>query len=105
MFKLLEGIRVIEYAVLINGGSIGMVLGELGADVVKLELPGRGDYIRDFLGQIAPHCSPAHLQMNKNKRSLALDVTQPEGRDLFFRLLQTADIFVDGFTPGVCDRL
>lgn len=102
MFKLLEGIRVLEAAVLFNGDNVGMLLGDLGADVIKIESVGRGDYLRDFLGQIVPHCSPAHLQVNKNKRSLELDVRKPEGRAIFFDLLRTADIFVDGFAGDAC---
>lgn len=105
MFGLLKGVRVLESAVLLNGGNVGMLLGDLGADVIKLETVGRGDYLRDMLGQLAPHWSPAHLQLNKNKRSLALDLRSDEGRALFFRLLQTVDIFVDGFAGDASDRL
>lgn len=105
MFKLLQGIRVIESAMLFNGGAVGMHLGDLGADVIKVESPGRGDYLRDFLGQIVPHVSPPHAQINKNKRSIELDVRQPEGRALFFELIRTADIFIDGFRAGACDEM
>ena len=62
--KLLDGVRVIECGVLFNGDRLGQLLGDLGADVVKVESPGVGDYLRDFGGQVAPlHC-PAHLQVN-----------------------------------------
>jgi crotonobetainyl-CoA:carnitine CoA-transferase CaiB-like acyl-CoA transferase len=105
MFKLLEGVRVIECAMLFNGGAVGMHLGDLGADVIKIESPGKGDYLRDFLGQIVPHVSPAHAQTNKNKRSVELDVHTEAGRALFFELIKTADIFVDGFRAGACDEM
>ena len=105
MSDLLRGVRVVECAVLLNGDFIGMVLGDLGADVIKVESPGQGDYLRDMLGQITPHNSPAHVQVNKNKRSLTLDVRTDTGRELFFELLATADVFVDGFLAGTCDRL
>jgi crotonobetainyl-CoA:carnitine CoA-transferase CaiB-like acyl-CoA transferase len=105
MFKLLDGVRVLEAAVLFNGDNVGMLLGDLGADVIKIESVGRGDYLRDFLGQIVPHCSPAHLQVNKNKRSLELDVRKPEGRAIFFDLLKTADIFIDGFAGDACAEM
>jgi crotonobetainyl-CoA:carnitine CoA-transferase CaiB-like acyl-CoA transferase len=77
----------------------------MGADVIKLESPPRGDYIRDFLGQITPHHSPAHVEVNRNKRSVLLDLRDPAALDAAWRLLATADIFVDGNTAGACDRL
>ncbi len=102
---LLDGVRVLESAVLFNGDTVGMLLGDMGADVVKVESPGQGDYLRDMLGQIVPHHSPAHVQVNKNKRSITLDVRVDAGRAVFFDLLRTADVFVDGFTAGATDRL
>ena len=77
----------------------------MGVDVIKVESPGQGDYLRDMLGQIVPHHSPAHLQVNKNKRSMTLDLRREEGRDVFWDLLRTADVFVDGFLAGACDAL
>ena len=100
-----HGIRVVECAVLFNGDTVGMWLGDMGADVIKVESPEQGDYLRDMLGQIVPHHSPAHLQVNKNKRSLTLDLRRDEGRDVFWDLLRTADVFVDGFLAGACDAL
>ncbi len=105
MIKLLEGVKVIECAVLFNGDQTGRILADLGADVIKIESVGVGDYLRDFLGQITPHNSPAHLFVNRGKRSATLDLRSEEGRDVFFRLIATADIFVDGFAGGACDRL
>ena len=105
MLKLLEGVRVIECAVLFNGDQTGRILADLGADVVKVESPGVGDYLREFLGQITPHHSPAHLYVNRGKRSVTLDLRSEEGKEVFFQLIQTADIFVDGFAGGACDRL
>jgi crotonobetainyl-CoA:carnitine CoA-transferase CaiB-like acyl-CoA transferase len=105
MSELLTGVRVVECAVLFNGDTVGMHLGDMGADVIKVESPGQGDYLRDMLGQIVPHHSPAHVQVNKNKRSVTLDLRRAEGLDVFWDLLRTADVFVDGFLAGVCDRL
>ncbi len=105
MSDLLEGVRVVECAVLFNGDTVGMHLADMGADVIKVESPGEGDYLRDMLGQIVPHHSPAHLQVNKNKRSLTLDLRRPEGLAAFWDLLRTADVFVDGFLAGACDKL
>jgi crotonobetainyl-CoA:carnitine CoA-transferase CaiB-like acyl-CoA transferase len=105
MSGLLEGFRVLESASLLNGDHLGMCLADLGADVIKVEAPGSGDYLRDILGQMAPHYSPAHVQLNKGKRSLALNLKTDRGMDLFWRLHATADVFIDGNVPGTCDRL
>jgi crotonobetainyl-CoA:carnitine CoA-transferase CaiB-like acyl-CoA transferase len=105
MIKLLEGVRVLECAVLFNGDQTGRILADLGADVIKVEAPGVGDYLRNFLGQITPHHSPAHLYVNRGKRSVTLNLRAEEGREVFFRLLQDADIFVDGFAGNACDLL
>jgi crotonobetainyl-CoA:carnitine CoA-transferase CaiB-like acyl-CoA transferase len=102
---LLSGIRVLESAQLFNGDTLGVLLADLGADVVKIESPFRGDYLRDFLGQVAPHNSPAHLQVNKNKRSVALDLRKEQGRAVFWRLLSTADVFVDGNAADAMAKL
>ena len=105
MSDLLRGVRVIESAVLLNGDTLGMLLGDLGADVIKVEAPPAGDYLRDILGQIKPRHSPAHLQVNKNKRSIALDLGTGEGREVLWGLLKDTDVFIDGFTAGASDRL
>lgn len=105
MTDLLKGVRVIECGALFNGDRLGQLLGDLGADVIKVESPGVGDYIRDFGGLITPRHSPAHIQVNKNKRSLALDLRKPASLEVFWRLLDSADIFVDGFRAGATDRL
>jgi crotonobetainyl-CoA:carnitine CoA-transferase CaiB-like acyl-CoA transferase len=96
MIQLLEGVRVIESAMLFTGDHLGTLLGDLGADIIKVERPPAGDYIRDFLGQILPRYSPAHVQVNKNKRSVGLDLRQPHALEVFWRLLATADVFIDG---------
>ncbi len=105
MIELLKGVRVIECAVLFNGDQTGRLLGDMGADVIKVEAPGVGDYLRDFLGQVAPHHSPAHMYANRNKRSVTLNLRSDRGRELFFELLKTADIFIDGFTGDACAKL
>ena len=105
MSDLLEGVRVIESAVLLNGDTLGMLLGDLGAEVIKVEAPPAGDYLRDILGQIEPRHSPAHLQVNKNKRSIAIDLRTGEGQQAFWKLLDRADVFIDGSTAGAADGL
>ncbi|MFL6090150.1 MAG: CaiB/BaiF CoA transferase family protein [Aeromicrobium sp.] len=105
MTNLLQGVRVLELAVLLNGDTVGMHLGDLGADVIKVESPPHGDYLRYFLGQVVPGVSVAHAQVNRNKRSVLLDLSNDSDRDQFLELVDTAEIVVDGNLPGVCERL
>jgi crotonobetainyl-CoA:carnitine CoA-transferase CaiB-like acyl-CoA transferase len=92
---LLHGYRVIESSLLLNGATTTMMLADLGADVIKVENPALGDYIR------IPETEYLHLQVNKGKRSLAVDLRTDAGREVFGRLLATADVFV---TNAVADR-
>jgi crotonobetainyl-CoA:carnitine CoA-transferase CaiB-like acyl-CoA transferase len=96
---------VVEYGVLLNGGALGWMLGSLGADVVKVEPPGRGDYIRDIVGTIVPRHSPIHVQYNAHKRSVVLDIKRDRCREVLRRLVSGADVFIDGGVPGAIDRL
>jgi len=105
MIKLLEGIRVVECAVLPTGDHTGRLLGDLGADVIKIEQPGVGDYLRDLGGMLGEHQSALHLYCNRNKRSVTLNLRSDEGRKVFFELLRTADVFVDGFADDACEQL
>ncbi|MFC9789213.1 CaiB/BaiF CoA transferase family protein [Rhodococcus sp. NPDC127528] len=97
---LLYGIRVVESASLLTGATVGMLLADLGADVVKVE-PPHGDLIRWALGQIEPGYSPAHLQLNRNKRAVTADLRTADGVRRFRRLIEDADVLVDGNAPGV----
>jgi formyl-CoA transferase len=92
---LLSGYRVIESSMLLNGAATGMMLVDLGAEVIKVESPAMGDYLR------LPETRHLHLQASKGKRSIALDLKQQGGREVFGRLLQTADVFL---TNAVADR-
>jgi crotonobetainyl-CoA:carnitine CoA-transferase CaiB-like acyl-CoA transferase len=105
MFDLLAGVRVIEWATLLNGDICGMILGDLGADVIKIESPGVGDHVRDIMGLITPRNSPYHLQVNRNKRSIALNLKDPDDLEVFWKLQEKADVFVDGHVAGAADRL
>ncbi|ALJ16373.1 CaiB/BaiF CoA transferase family protein [Sphingopyxis macrogoltabida] len=105
MISLLSGIRVIECAWLPTGDNTSRLLGDLGADVIKIERPGQGDYLRVLGGLMAPENSPFHLVCNRNKRSVELNLRDDRGRAIFFDLLKTADIFIDGFASDACDKL
>lgn len=91
----LRGIRVIEFSHMVMGPTCGMVLGDLGADVIKIE-PIDGDGTRRLLGTGAGF----FRTFNRNKRSLAVDVTRPEGREVILRLVGTADVLAENFKPG-----
>ncbi|WP_433576256.1 CaiB/BaiF CoA transferase family protein [Nocardia brasiliensis] len=95
--------RVIESASLAAGGGVGMLLGDLGADVIKVESPDGGDVIRHF-GQLAPGFSPAFLQLHRNKRSVTADLRTASGRQFFAALIASADVLIDGNRIGLLDR-
>jgi crotonobetainyl-CoA:carnitine CoA-transferase CaiB-like acyl-CoA transferase len=78
-----------------------MMLADLGADVIKVESPGTGDPYRNFNGLYSPHFQA----YNRNKRSIALDMKQPEDLELFHGLVATADVYIQNFRPGTADRL
>jgi crotonobetainyl-CoA:carnitine CoA-transferase CaiB-like acyl-CoA transferase len=105
LIQLLENIRVLECTLLPTGDQAGRFLGDLGAESIKIEQPGIGDYIRDLGGQMAPRHSPTHMLINRHKRSLTLNLRTDEGRRIFYELLPSADIFVDGFAGDACARL
>jgi formyl-CoA transferase len=105
MIRLLEGVRVLECAMLPTGDQTSRLLGDLGADVIKVERPGHGDYLRELGDRITPQNSIFHMLCNRNKRSVEINLREDEGRALFFRLLRTADVFIDGFAGDACDQL
>src|SRR5689334_8208297 len=100
----LAGIRVLDLSRLLPGPFLTMVLADMGADVVKVEDPRVGDYLRAFppaKGGIAGR----FLAINRGKRSLALDLKAAAGRDAFLRMVEKADVVVESFRPGVIDKL
>lgn len=100
----LEGFRVLDLTRLQPGNYATMVMADLGADVVKVEEPGRGDYVRwspPMLGEY----SAAHAVLNRNKRSVTLNLKSERGVELLTRLAEGADVLIESFRPGVLDRL
>jgi crotonobetainyl-CoA:carnitine CoA-transferase CaiB-like acyl-CoA transferase len=97
----LAGTRVVEQGTFITGPCAGMMLADLGADVIKIESP-EGDPYRSYQsGQYSPHFQA----YNRNKRSLALDLKSAGDRELFDGLVREADVFIQNFRPGTADRL
>jgi crotonobetainyl-CoA:carnitine CoA-transferase CaiB-like acyl-CoA transferase len=102
MNGVLAGIRVVEQGTFITGPCAGMMLADLGADVVKVENPGGGDPYRSFRGGFYS----AHFQAyNRNKRSVALDLKSKGDRELFHALVAQADIYIQNFRPGAAARV
>ena len=99
----LEGLRVIDQTQVMAGPFCSMLLGDMGAEVIKVE-PREGEYTRQERA-IAPGVSASFLALNRNKRSLALDLKQPEGVEILKKLAATADVLVENYRPGVAKRL
>lgn len=105
MKQLLSGVRVLDFSRFLAGPFGSMLLGDLGADVIKIEPPGRGDPMR----QMPPHFlegeSAYFLSINRNKRSVTLNLKEPAGREVFYDLVRTADVVYDNYRPEVVERL
>lgn len=100
----LGGIKVLDLTRLIPGAFCTSILGDVGAEVIKVEEPKLGDYARQihpFMGPMSTH----FLMLNRNKKSIALDLKESEGREIFLRMVREADVLVEGFRPGVMKRL
>lgn len=101
----LQGIKVVDFTNVQSGPSCTQLLAWLGADVVKIERPGTGDATRNEL-QFDPDCPSYYfLQLNSDKKSLALDAATPDGKDILTRLIKECDIFVENLHPGAMDKL
>ena len=101
----LSGYTILDLSVMTAGPVSTMLLGDLGADVIKVEEPKRGDLARDLGNQFVNGESVQFLSQNRNKRSLRLDLKSPSGRAVFLRLAKDADVIVENFRPGTVDRL
>ncbi len=105
MSGALEGIRVVDVTNNQAGPSCGQMLAWLGADVIKVEEPGKGEPARQSLRDRPDQDSLFYLSFNQNKRSLTLDLKNPKSKEVFRKLLGTADVLLENFGPGVMDRL
>ena len=103
--KALEGVRILDMTHVQSGPSCTQILGFLGADVIKLEPPGRGDITRGQLRDLPDVDSLYFTMLNCNKRSITLNLKSEQGKTIFTELLKTSDVVVENFGPGVLDRL
>ncbi|HZS48602.1 MAG TPA: CaiB/BaiF CoA-transferase family protein [Blastocatellia bacterium] len=100
----LSGIKVIDLSRLLPGPYASMILADLGADVVKLEEPKVGDLARLMSPKIDDECA-FFREVNRNKRSLTLNLKDPKGLEVFYRIIAQSDVLLEGFRPGVTERL
>ncbi len=100
----LAGVRILDLSHLLPGPFCTMLLADFGADVIKVEEPHRGDHIREWYPRIGRN-SGFHVVLNRNKRSLTLNLKSVAGQDIFRQLARQADVVLEGFRPGVMARL
>src|SRR6476661_2472837 len=111
MTQPLTGIRVLDLTRVMTGPYCTMMVGDMGADVIKIEQPGKGDDTRawgpPFLGgtDAATGESAYYLSINRNKRGITVNLKEERGREIIRRLAATSDVVVENFAPGVTKRL
>ena len=101
----LDGVRVLDLTRLLPGPYATQLLADRGAEVIKVEDPGRGDYAREMPPLNDRGVGRLFDAVNRGKRSVAIDLKRERGRELFYRLVADADVVIEGFRPGVADRL
>jgi len=99
-----RGVKVLDLSVMISGPLAGMILADQGADVIKVESPGIGDFMR-YLGSSKNGMTGIFLNNNRGKRSLVVDLKRPEGVDVLKKLVATSDVVIQNFRPGAVERL
>jgi crotonobetainyl-CoA:carnitine CoA-transferase CaiB-like acyl-CoA transferase len=102
MISPLKDVRVVEHGTFITGPAAGMLLADMGADVVKVELPGTGDPFRAFKGGLY---SPHFQTYNRNKRSITLNTKQADDLAAFDALIKEADVYIQNFRPGFAEQI
>src|ERR1700677_1186501 len=100
----LEGIRVVDLSVFLPGPYLTMAMADHGAEVIKVERPDQGDPGR-HIGELDGETTAFFRNLNRGKKSVKLDLQSAEGRTQLLRLVETADVFVEAFRPGVMQRL
>src|SRR5262245_26131413 len=101
----LEGIRVIDLTRVVSGPYCTMLLGDLGAEVIKVERPGEGDDTRAFAPPFQGDQAAYFLSINRNKKSVTLDLKNNLGKELLWALIERSDVLVENFRPGAVERL
>lgn len=102
--KLLEGVRILDLSRMLTGDYASMVMGDMGAEVIKIE-PPEGDPLRKMPPHFIEGESAYFLSINRNKKSIVIDLKKGEGRQVFYRLVEKSDVVFDNFRPGVLEKL
>ena len=105
MTKALDGVKILDFTHVQSGPTCTQLLAWFGADVIKVERPGVGDITRGQLQDVPKADSLYFTMLNHNKRSITLDTKNPKGKEVLTRLIETCDILVENFGPGVLDRM
>ena len=103
-YKALEGLKVLDFTKVLAGPSSCALLADFGADVIKVEVPGKGDDSRTY-GPLVNGESVYYMNVNRGKRGITLDLKSEKGREIFLKLVQWADVFVESNRPGTMDKL
>lgn len=98
MDEPLKGTRVLDLSRLLPGPYCTLLLADLGADVIKIEEPGKGDYMRELI-------SGVYEAVNRNKRSVTLNLKSKEGCEILYKMVKNADVLVESFRPGVTTKI
>ncbi len=101
----LEGLRVVDLTRVLSGPFCTMQLGDMGAEIIKVEIPGKGDDTRAFAPPFQGDQAAYFLSVNRNKKSITLDMKSQAGIDALWRLIEVGDVLVENFRPGAMDRL
>ena len=101
----LEGLRVVDLTRVLSGPYCTMQLGDMGAEVIKVERPGEGDDTRAFAPPFQGDQAAYFLSVNRNKKSVTLDMKSERGKEILWRLIDVSDVLVENFRPGAMDRL
>ena len=104
MANAMDGIRILDMTHVQMGPSCTQILGWFGADVIKVELPGRGDITRGQLNDEADVDSLYFTMLNCNKRSITLNTKNDYGKEIFRKLIEVCDVLVENFSPGALER-
>jgi crotonobetainyl-CoA:carnitine CoA-transferase CaiB-like acyl-CoA transferase len=105
MAQVLKGIKVLDLTRALAGPYCTMLLADYGAEVIKVELPGTGDDTRGWGPPFIQGESAYFLSINRNKKSLTLDMKNPKSKDILERMIKQSDVLVENFRPGAADRL
>ena len=105
MQRPLTGVRVLDLSQFLAGPYGSMILGDLGAEVLKIEIPGKGDGSREMPPHFVHGQSGYFLSMNRSKKSMTLDLKHSAGLEIFYELVRRSDVIYDNFRPGILERL